>query len=238
MILLALTSALILGFSKAGVKGIGVLIVIAMAIVFGTKASTGILLPLLIFADVFAVSYYSRHAEWKYLWILLPWMVLGVLTGVWVGKDLPEEQFKEGFALVIIVCVLVMLWWDRRTRKIPKQWWFGAVMGLSAGFATMIGNSAGPLAIIYFLAMRLPKNNFIGTAAWLFFIVNLFKLPFHIWVWHTISIETLLVDLRLLPATLVGFGIGVWLVKRIDDAFYRRLILILTAAGAVLILLQ
>ncbi len=236
--IIAIVAAFILGLSKAGVKGIGIIIVIMLAIVFGAKASTGILLPLLIFADVFAVSYYNRHTEWKHLRILLPWMVLGVLLGVWVGKGLPEEQFRRGLAIVVIVCVIMMFWWDRRTRAVPKNKWFGAIMGLSAGFATMIGNSAGPLAIVYFLAMRLPKNSFIGTAAWLFFIINLFKLPFHIWVWETVSFDSLAVNVRLLLPVVAGFFLGVWIVKKIEEDNYRRLILALTAAGAALILFQ
>ena len=234
---LAFTAALVVGVSKAGVKGIAIIIVTLMAIVFGGKASTGILLPLLTVGDIFAVWYYHRHTQWKYLWRLLPWMVAGVLMGVWIGKDLPEATFKQGMAGIILLTVLMMFWYDRQKNlKVPDNWWFGGIMGLAAGFTTMVGNLAGAFSNLYFLAMRLPKDEFIGTAAWLFFIINLFKLPFHIFVWETITWESLAVDLRLAPGVLVGLWLGIFLVKKIKDHHYRQAILVLTALGALVIL--
>ena len=92
--LLAFLGSFLLGVAKGGVKGLGAIISIIIALVFGSKASTGIVMPLLMVGDTFAVAYYHRHARWPYLWKLMPWIVLGVLIGVWYGKDLPEDQFK------------------------------------------------------------------------------------------------------------------------------------------------
>jgi uncharacterized membrane protein YfcA len=83
--------------------------------------------------------------------------------------------------------------------------------------------------------MRLPKDQFIGTAAWLFFIINLFKIPFHVFVWETITIETLYFNLQLMPAIILGFLIGVKLVSYFEDQQYRKFILLMTAVGALLI---
>jgi uncharacterized membrane protein YfcA len=99
----------------------------------------------------------------------------------------------------------------------------------------MIGNLAGAFSNIFFLAMRLPKNEFIGTAAWLFFFINLFKLPFHVFVWKTVTVETFEVYLYLLPAVIAGLLSGIFLVKKFTDQFFRQMILILTAIGAVLL---
>ncbi|MBT8322411.1 MAG: sulfite exporter TauE/SafE family protein, partial [Eudoraea sp.] len=96
----------------------------------------------------------------------------------------------------------------------------------------------GAFSNLYFLAMRLPKNEFIGTAAWLFLITNLVKLPLHIFVWETISWESLLINLKLLPGIFLGLYTGVRVVKIIRDRFYRKMILVLTAVGALLILLR
>ncbi len=233
--LLALTAAALIGVSKAGIKGLSVLFVTMMAFAFGGKASTGIVLPLLIAGDVFAVIYYNRHARWKYIVRLMPWMVAGVLVGVWVGKDVPEALFKKGMAFIILGSVVMMYWWDRKkVKRVPTQWWFAGAMGFLAGFTTMVGNLAGAVTNIFFLAMRLPKDEFIGTAAWLFFIINIFKLPFHIFVWGTISMDTFPVNIRLLPGVVVGIVLGIWMVKFIRDQQYRRLILLLTGIGAVL----
>ena len=237
--ILALTAAIILGISKSGIKGIAAIIVTLMALAFGSKESTGILLPLLVAGDLFAVIYYNRHAQWKYIFSFLPWMIFGILIGAVVGKDLPESTFKISMSVIIFATVIMMYWWDRKkSKKVPTHWAFSGFIGTLAGITTMIGNLAGDFSNIYFLAMRLPKNEFIGTAAWLFFIVNIFKLPFHIFIWKTIGPETLLVDLKLAPGILVGLLVGVQLVKIIKDQFYRKMILILTALGAFLILLR
>jgi hypothetical protein len=111
-------------------------------------------------------------------------------------------------------------------------------MGLSAGFTTMLGNLAGAFSNVFFLAMRLPKNEFIGTAAWLFFFINLFKLPFHIFSWKTITWESIYINLYLVPAIFLGLWAGINILKKINNELFRNMILILTAIGAVIILLK
>lgn len=237
--IIAFIAAVILGISKAGIKGIGIIIVTLMALAFGAKESTGLMVPLLIVGDIFAVVYYNRHAQWKYIIRFLPWMILGLLIGVFVGKDLPENTFKYGMSAIILASVVLMYWWDiRKSKSVPSHPAFGGFTGIMAGFTTMIGNLAGAFSNIYFLAMRLPKNVFIGTAAWLFLIINTIKLPFHIFIWKTITKESLLIDLKLVPAVLVGLFLGIRLVKIIKEKFYRKMILILTALGAILILFR
>ena len=196
-------------------------------------------MPLLICGDILAVIYYKRHVKWIYLIKLLPWMVLGVLVGVVLGKDLPEDLFKSGMAVIILISVVIMYYWERKKdRKVPTHWSFAALMGMMGGFSTMVGNLAGAFSNIYFLAIKLPKNEFIGTAAWLFFIINLFKVPFHIWSWGTINRTSFQISLSLIPAVIAGFCLGIFLVKKINNDKYRQLILLLTGLGGLAILLQ
>lgn len=237
--ILACAAAFVIGMSKAGIKGIAVINVTFMALAFGAKESTGLVVPLLVLADIFAVIYYNRHTQWNYVFKVLPWMVLGVLVGVYIGKDLPASLFKTGMVTIILITVFMMYWWDRKKIKtVPKHWAFSSSIGLIAGITTMVGNLAGAFSNIYFLAMRLPKNHFIGTAAWLFLIINIIKLPFHFFVWETISKETIVLNLKLLPAILIGFVVGIKIIKLIKEAFFRKMILVLTALGAILILFQ
>ena len=142
-------------------------------------------------------------------------------------------------AIIIIGSVLLMFYFEnRKTITIPNNMWFSGSAGFLAGFTTMIGNLAGPVSNIYFLAMRLPKNEFIGTAAWLFFIINVFKLPFHIFVWKTVSKETLVLNSVMIPFMIIGFFIGVRIVKLISNINYRRFILFVTALGGLILLFR
>ena len=237
--LIASISSFLLGVAKAGVKGIAALIVTGLAIAYGAKESTGILMPLLICGDIFAVSYYKRYVKWKYIIILIPWMILGVLFGVITGNNISEKLFQYGMAIIIILSVSLMYYWDtKKKNEIPENLIFAPSMGLLAGFTTMIGNLAGAFSNIYFLAMRLPKNEFIGTSAWLFFIINVFKIPFHVFFWKTINLKSLIISLKLVPFVIIGLIIGVFIVKKIENKNYRKLILILTAIGGVGILFK
>ena len=233
---LILLSAFFIGLSKAGLRGIDMMNVTIMAIVFGSKASTGIVLPLLCVADIIAVIYYHRHAQWNHFWKLIPWMAIGILVGVYVGKDMNEGLFRKIMAIIIITTVFIMVALEiRKNQIIPTNKFFVANMGLAAGFTTMLGNLAGAFSNIYFLAMRMPKNDFIGTASWVFLVINLFKLPFQFFFWKNITPESLYTDLFLLPSVVIGFWIGVKIVSKIKEDNYRKVVIVLTFLGALAI---
>jgi uncharacterized protein len=238
-IVLIFAGAFIIGLAKAGLKGIDMLNVTIMALVFGGKASTGIVLPLLCLADIGAVLYYNRHAQWKHFWKILPWMAVGILIGVYAGKDLNEALFRKMMATIIVITVVLMLWMEwRKNNIVPTNPFFVISTGMAAGFTTMLGNLAGAFANVYFLAMRMPKNDFIGTAAWVFLVINLFKLPFQVLYWKNITAQSLQMDILLLPALILGFVAGLKIVQRIKDDNYRKVVIVLTLIGAVVIFLK
>ena len=237
--MLIIFSALLIGMSKTGISGAGMAVIPIMAAIFGGKLSTGIVLPLLCMADIFAVSYYHRHANWTYVIKLLPWTVAGVLIGIYVGDIISDIMFKDIMGIIVMLSVGILVWKDlRKDVSIPSGILFPAVMGLAGGFATMVGNAAGAIMALYLLSMRLPKNEYIGTGAWFFLIINLFKVPFHILVWKTISWDSFSFDLVLLPVIAIGAFMGVYVVKIIPERAYRIFLLVTTAISALVLIIR
>lgn len=230
---------MLVGMSKVGVPGVSMIVVPAMAFIFGAKQSTGVLLPILMMADIFGVAYYRRHANWGHLVKVLPWAVVGLVVALWVGELVNDNQFKNLIAILVFLSIGLMLWQDKRkgTLLFPDKWWFSALMGILGGFATMIGNVAGPVFAIYLLAMHLPKNSFIGTGAWFFLIINVTKFPLQMFVWNNISLQTLSIDLLVLPAIALGAFFGIKMVKIIPESTYRGFVILITAISAFLLLL-
>jgi hypothetical protein len=234
-----LCCGMLIGMSKVGVPGVSMIVVPVLAFIFGAKQSTGVLLPILMMADIFGVAYYRRHANRNHLVKIIPWAIVGLLLALWVGKQVSDKQFKNLIAILVFLSIGLMVWQDRqkKTHFFPDKWWFAASMGILGGFATMIGNVAGPVFAIYLLAMHLPKNNFIGTGAWFFLIINSSKFPLQMFVWQNISPATLLVDLFALPGIALGAVLGFKLVKRIPDKAFRNFVIIITTLSAFLLLL-
>ncbi|GAB4411558.1 MAG: sulfite exporter TauE/SafE family protein [Bacteroidia bacterium] len=228
--------AVIVGMAKTGVAGIYTLVVPVLALIFGGRVSTGVLLPILILSDIFAVVYYHRAAAWSHILRLLPWAIGGIVLATWVGSRISDTQFKIMMGALVLLGITIMLVQEFRNKPdIPTHPLFGIATGLLGGFATMAGNAAGPVMAVYLLAMRLPKNTYIGTGAWFFMIINLSKVPFHVFVWHTITWETLRLDLLMLPAIALGAWAGIQIVRRLPERFYRRFVLVATTLSAVLL---
>ncbi|MXV16314.1 sulfite exporter TauE/SafE family protein [Hufsiella ginkgonis] len=229
--------ALLTGMSKTGVHGAGMITAPLMASVFGGQQSSGIVLPLLIFADIFGIAYYHRHAAWQYLRILFPWAALGVALGTFVGARIDDQLFKMIMAVTIISSISIMTWLERVKReKIPDNRLFAGGMGLAGGFTSMVGNLAGSVMAVYLLSMRLPKNVYIGTTAWFFAFINLFKVPFHVFAWHTIRWNTVMLDLLTIPVILLGAWLGIVIVKSLSEKVYRWFIIGMTVVAAVMML--
>jgi uncharacterized protein len=229
--------ALMLGMSKTGVSGLGLMVVPLLAFGFGARESTGIMIPILIIADIYAVKYYHRSAEWKYIFKLLPWAIVGILGGVLTGRLISGDQFRMLLSGIVIAGLLIMVVRDflKKDDSVPTHPAFGIMLGILGGFGSMVGNAAGPIFAVYLLAMRLPKNVYIGTGAWFYLIINLIKLPFHIWVWETISPGSLTLDLLAIPAILIGAWSGIRIIRLFSDGSYRIFVIIMTLLSALVL---
>lgn len=237
--ILSTLSGAIVGLSKTGLPGLGLIFVPLMAIAFGAKVSTGILLPMLNMGDLFAVAYYRRHADVPRLLSLLPWALVGLAAGATVGANMPDGEFKKLLGVLVMVLLALMIWLELRPSQsaVPSGWWFSALAGLGAGFTTMVGNAAGPVMSLYLLSMKLPKNAFIGTSAWFFLILNATKIPLQIFFWHNITWSSFAIDLWVLPAIALGAWGGLKIVGRIPERVFKYLVMVMTGVSGVFLLL-
>ncbi|MCC3763419.1 sulfite exporter TauE/SafE family protein [Glycomyces sp. TRM65418] len=242
---LALAAALV-GFSKTGINGTASLSILLFATMLPAKESTGALLPVLILGDLFAIRFYSRHVEWRILGRLAPWVVVGVAGGaaaLWFADDATMRVLIGS----ILLAMLALQVWSRLRPKFGKgpaepkpptglaRKSAAAGAGIAAGAATMTANAAGPVMVLYLMLSGFPKLRFLGTMAWFFFAVNLFKVPISVGLglitWHT-----LLMALLLVPAVAVGALAGRAVVHRVDQRQFEIATLVLSGAGAALLI--
>lgn len=224
---------LLIGMAKTGVHGTGMIAVPLLAATFGGKFSSGLMLPMLIFADFFGVRYYHRHAQWPHLWRLFPWAAVGIILGTFIGNYIDDQLFRTIMGVIIFMSLMLMVWLEKGNRdQVPDYWWFAMILGIAAGFTTMVGNLAGSSMALYLLSMRMPKNRFIGTAAWFFLVINLFKVPFHVFSWETITLNSFLLNLITLPAIAIGAFLGLKIIRKVPERAYRWFIILMTAVAA------
>ncbi len=232
--LLCIFAALGVGIAKSGFAGISLIHVLVMAQIFGDKASTGVVLPMLVIGDIGAVFIFKRHAVWRHVARTLPVACIGVAVGTWLMTRIPATAYKPIIGWTVLVLVLVQLWRMWRPgmfEHVPHSWPFAATMGMLAGITTMMANAAGPVMALYLLAVGLPKLQFTGTSAWFFLLINLYKVPFSLGL-GLIRTDTLLFNLLLAPAILAGLFLGRWLLHHVSQKLFDGLILAFAAVVA------
>ncbi|WP_394357826.1 sulfite exporter TauE/SafE family protein [Microbacterium betulae] len=234
--------ALVVGLSKTAVPGGGTVAVALFAAVLPARESTGALLVLLIVGDMFALLSYRRHADWSVIARMAPAVVVGLAAG-WAFLAIADDAWVRRLIAVLLLLVVAVTLWRRRQQArsgaepavgsgAVAAWSYGSL----GGFTTMVANAAGPVMSMYFLAARFPVKAFLGTSAWFFALVNVAKLPFSIGL-GIVTPSSLLMDLLLVPAVVVGALVGRRLAGRMDQVLFDRLVIALTIAGALYLLL-
>ncbi len=240
--------ALVVGLSKTALPGGGTLAVVLFAMALPARESTAALLVLLLVGDLFAVWMYRRTVDWAILRRLIWPVLVGVAVGT-VFLGLASDGAVRRVIGAILLGLLLLTLLRRRGQSKAHAPATGEASGPAkpgriagygygwlGGFTTMVANAGGPVMSMYMLAMRLEVKTFLGTAAYFFFVVNLVKVPFQIGLglldWDTLRIVGVLVPLVVLAAF-----IGRWVAERISQTLFERLVLVLTALGAVDLLL-
>jgi len=183
-----------------------------------------------------ALIQYHKSGRFKEILRLFPFAAVGIIVAVLVGSYINDKQFRDAIAGVLLLSLVIMLFNEIRGKKesLSNSIFFRSFFGITGGFATMIGNAAGPIFNLYILSMRMPKNSFIGTGAWFFLALNLFKVPFHVFSWHTITTQTFQMDILMIPGIIVGAIAGKRIVKLIPEKAYRLFIYVVIFLSSVM----
>jgi len=235
-------AGMLVGVAKTAINGVASIAVVIFAAVLPARESTGAILPLLLCGDVIAVLWYRRHADWRTIWRLLPGVLPGLVLGAWFLAIVDDDLMRRTIAVILLVMCSLQLWQlargaEARAGGSPRHP-HGLVTvstGATAGFATMTANAAGPVTTIYLIRAGLPMLRMIGTGAWFYLVVNLAKVPFSAGL-GLITPTSLVRDALLVPALLVGAGMGILLVGRLRQRQFEVAALGFSAATAVLLL--
>lgn len=239
---LLLASATI-GFAKTAIGGAGTLAVVIFAAVLPARESTGVLLPLLIAADLIAIWVYRRDADWATLLRLFPTVAVGILLGAWFLSGADDAGVKRIIGVLVVAGVLLTVrnrlkstGSDPTAPAARRSTVGAAATGVGTGFTSMVANAAGPLMALYLLFVGLDVRKFVGTTAWFFFIVNLAKLPFSAGL-GLVTAESIRLDVALAPMILVGAAGGTALIRRVSQQAFEWWVLAAAGLSAVLLLL-
>jgi uncharacterized protein len=232
--------AFLVGLSKTGIPGLGILNVAIFAVVFPARESVGLVLVILICGDLVAVTTYRRDASWSHLIRLFPWAAAGVIGGYFALGRVDDNQMRHLIGIILLSLVVFQYIRSRRPAAPdgevpPPAPWLAPIAGIMAGFTTMVANAAGPVMVLYLLAMRLPKILFVGTAAWYFLVLNIFKLPFSASL-GLINPVSLSVALWLSPFAVLGALIGRPIIAHLNQRLFEQIALGLTFGAALLMM--
>jgi uncharacterized membrane protein YfcA len=227
---LGLFCAFMIGMAKTGAPGVGTMIAPLVVMTVGdARYAAAWAVPILSTADIFAVSYWRRHAQAMKLFSMIPWVAAGMIGGA-VALTWSEPVLRKTIGFIVVSMVVIYLW--RKTRPASQVPGRAPFYGVATGFASTVANAAGPVMNMYLISQRLPKEQFVATGAWFFLVVNFAKMP--IYAWHNLfSRQSLLFDLCMVPAVLGGALAGLWILRRIPQQLFDFLVIALTAVSTI-----
>ena len=225
----------LIGVAKTAVGGMGLVSAALLANVLPAKQSTGIILILLIFGDLFAIGIYKKHVDWKLLKNLMWPILFGLLVGVVVLIRISDLSLKHLLGWIILLLVALFPISARllksegnSTPNFPVVIGYG--LGSMAGFMSMVANSGGPPMSIYLLLRRSSVMNFLGNNAWIFFILNLTKVPILLAL-GILKFESLQYILPAMPSVAIGALLGRRYISRINQRLFQNITLFSAAAA-------
>jgi uncharacterized membrane protein YfcA len=233
----ALVSFMI-GLNKGGLGGtLGVLATPLMALVMPPDQVIGLLLPVLLLADVFAVSAHWRRWDWRLTRLLLPGAVIGVTVGTFFITNAPTALLKTVLGVIVLLFAVYKLFEKSilGAMQYRPHAWHGALAGTVGGFASALAHSGGPPIAIYLLMQGISPRVFVATSAIFFAIVNWIKVPYYFYA-GLFDFPRLLQVLWILPLVPIGVWAGKKIGDHINQVVFERIVVGLLAVTAVMLI--
>lgn len=240
--LIAIVAVIFIGIAKAGFGGgVGAISTPLVALILPVAEAAALLLPLLILADHVAIYKYRNTYHAPTLRVTIPGAIVGIGLA-WLAFDQlqsNEQLLKICIGVISLLFIVFQLTRELILNKIDgvvMPDWAGRLLGTTAGFTSTIAHVGGPPFQIYVIPQMLPRDIFVGTNAWFFWVVNLVKLvPF--WFLGLLTFGNLLIMLVLSPFVFVGVYLGFWLNRLVrQDVFNWIIYALLGITGLQLIL--
>lgn len=237
IILVALLAVGILGLSKGGFAGVGMVSTPLMSLVLPPAQAAGFILPILVLQDLISMYAYRRHASLWNLAVLLPGAVVGILIGAKLVSLIDRSMFELALGAICLIFGVERL--VRYFAATPKPHRPNAVVGVIcgafAGLTSMIAHAGIPPFQFFVLPQRLERDTFIGTSVFFYGMVNLIKFPFFFSLGQ-ITPASLMYSAAFFPVALGAVLLGIVLVRKVTSNQYVLFAnLVLIGIGGLLI---
>jgi len=249
-IIYAVIAASIIGISKGGIPGLGILSVPLLSLAFGGREAIGTMLPMLIICDIIAITWYAKFCDWKIILKLMPYIIVGMAIGFYtLIKIIPYPTTKDIIGQIIGIIIIIMVILNYITNKYPEKFIVKSEVsrsstGIMAGFTTFTSNAAGPIMSLYLSSLKLNKLEFMGTGAWYYGIVNVTKIPFFLYLGYLypdkpiFDINNLVPLLISIPFLFLGLFLGKHIIHKINEKLFNNIIVILALIGGLILLFK
>lgn len=232
--------ALLTGFAKGGLGGtLGALATPLMALVMPADKVIGLILPMLMIADVFAVYTYWKKWDWKIFWLLIPGAIAGVTIAMFFITNAPTHALRVAMGVIVLLFAFYKIFESKilNTRTIEARDWHGIAAGTIAGFSSALAHTGGPPISIYLLQRRVKISTFNATTALFFTVLNWIKLPYYYYA-GLFDLQQLIDILWILPLLPIGVWAGKKLSERISHVTFERVIVFFLVITALLLIFE
>ena len=230
--------ALFIGFSKGGLAGtLGTLATPLMVLVMPANQVIGLVLPLLMVADIFAVASHWKRWDWRLVVLMMPGAIVGVTLGTYFITNAPTGALKIALGIIVLIFALYKILepWLFRSFNYEAREWHGVFAGTVAGFSSALAHTGGPPVSIYLLMRRIPTQVFNATSALFFAILNWIKVPYYLYA-QLFDFQRLRSLIWIIPLLPLGVWAGKWAADKISQKVFDRVMIILLVVTAMLLI--